>query len=69
MYVLFESHVLWSVASSVCRLQPVLATRKKQLKMWVEFVAAFQRHHRKSVVRVVDDAKSPLFFNEKIDRM
>jgi len=50
------------------RMQPVAATRRKQLAMWVDIIVAYQRQHKSNVIRVNEDAKSPLFYNDKIDR-
>ena len=49
-------------------LQPVEETRAKQLGMWVELVLAFQRHHRRSSVRVAEAARAAPFANDAIGR-
>eukprot|EP00697_Spironema_sp_BW2_P006568 gnl/Spiro4/2016_TR969_c0_g1_i1.p1 gnl/Spiro4/2016_TR969_c0_g1~~gnl/Spiro4/2016_TR969_c0_g1_i1.p1 ORF type:complete len:183 (+),score=44.10 gnl/Spiro4/2016_TR969_c0_g1_i1:66-614(+) len=49
-------------------LQPVLATRKKQLELWGELVLRFCEHH--NIHRIVSDqiAQMPLFNNLTINR-
>jgi len=49
-------------------IQPVQATKQKQLSIWIEFVASYIKHHQLSAIKVIEDSKSPLFFNKKINR-
>jgi len=51
------------------RLQPVLETRKKQVRMWIDFILSYQKHFRKSIIGVNEDAKTSVFANTRIDRM
>lgn len=50
-------------------LQPVLATRQKQLKLWTQVLVNFQKQKRRSLLHVHDDdANEELFSNAKIKR-
>lgn len=49
-------------------LQPVAETRERQLGMWVDLVVAFQRHHRRTIVKVAEAAAAPPFVNAGIGR-
>lgn len=49
-------------------LQPVLATREKQLKIWMDLVLKYIEVHNKSEIHVCDDMKSDLFCNASIKR-
>jgi len=44
-------------------LQPVFNTRQKQLQMWLEYVASYMKHKRRSTIKISDEAKSELFCN------
>ncbi|KAJ5068514.1 vacuolar protein-sorting-associated protein [Anaeramoeba ignava] len=49
-------------------IQPVQATREKQLKLWIDLVLAFTKHFKKYTIDIQEDSKSSLFNNEKINR-
>lgn len=50
-------------------LQPVAASRDKQLRMWSELVLAYCAHHKIDVIDVGTALASPLFANQSIGRM
>ncbi len=47
-------------------LQPVQATREKQLKLWRDLIISYHRHHGQ--YRMADPLSWPLFHNKEIDR-
>jgi len=47
-------------------LQPVQATRDKQLKLWRDLIVAWHQHHRQ--YRMDDPLQWPLFSNKELDR-
>eukprot|EP00455_Lapot_gusevi_P057126 TRINITY_DN9638_c0_g1_i3.p1 TRINITY_DN9638_c0_g1~~TRINITY_DN9638_c0_g1_i3.p1 ORF type:complete len:196 (-),score=20.05 TRINITY_DN9638_c0_g1_i3:16-558(-) len=49
-------------------LQPVQATRNKQVGMWVDFIISYLKAHQKSVVNLNNDIHTELFHNRQIDR-
>jgi len=49
-------------------VQPVLATRQKQLRMWSELILYYLAAHHQSHLILADEQKKPLFYNAKIDR-
>jgi ESCRT-II complex subunit VPS25 len=48
------------------RLQPVLATREKQTKLWIDLIVMFCRHNNITVINVSDPTE--LFENKQISR-
>eukprot|EP00696_Hemimastix_kukwesjijk_P013444 gnl/Hemi2/26831_TR9026_c0_g1_i1.p1 gnl/Hemi2/26831_TR9026_c0_g1~~gnl/Hemi2/26831_TR9026_c0_g1_i1.p1 ORF type:complete len:189 (+),score=75.07 gnl/Hemi2/26831_TR9026_c0_g1_i1:44-610(+) len=49
-------------------LQPVLASRKKQLDVWCDLVLAYFHHHRLFYLEVSQASTMPLFSNAAINR-
>ncbi|EME32172.1 Vacuolar protein-sorting-associated protein 25 [Galdieria sulphuraria] len=49
-------------------LQPVKATREKQLKLWCDLVLSYCKHYKIFKLSVTDSANSSLFANTAIDR-
>lgn len=48
-------------------LQPVKATREKQLKLWCDLVLSYCKHYRIFKLTITDSANSPLFVNASIE--
>ena len=47
-------------------LQPVQATREKQLRLWRDLITSYHMHHK--LYRMADPLSWPLFHNKEIDR-
>jgi ESCRT-II complex subunit VPS25 len=49
-------------------LQPSEETRKKQYDLWLQHIVSYLKAHKKSILNIQEDAKTPLFQNSQIQR-
>ncbi|XP_062574732.1 uncharacterized protein LOC134236571 isoform X4 [Saccostrea cucullata] len=57
-----------SNAALVCRIQPNLDTRKKQLEAWCALILDYHRKNKSYSIDITEIQSSPLFYNKKINR-
>lgn len=53
----------------MCRLQPNVDTRQKQLAAWCSLALSYCRHHKLYTLDVMEAQESPVFNNKKIERI
>ena len=64
-YEVFKLYYIFTTITHVDVLQPVMETRKQQLKLWHDFIISW---HKKSNVQQLNLNEWPLFVNAKIER-